>query len=68
VRLATHHTGHTAACKILPALHRGKKYSRDQMMDAVEAHKELVLLKGMAGAGLPGIVGLEGVMSHQGWK
>lgn len=57
-----------AACKILPALHRGKKYDRDQKMDACEAHKELVLLKGMAGARSPGVVGLEGVISHQGWK
>lgn len=70
VREATHESGHQAACKILPALHRptAREVTRDELIDSVEAHKELVMLKGLAGAGIPGIVGLEGVISHQGWK
>lgn len=59
------------ACKILPALHGQKKgisVTYDELIDAVEAHKELVLLKGLAGAGVPGIVGLEGVIPYKGWK
>lgn len=70
VRLATHESGHIAACKILPALHgpTARKVSRDELMDAVEAHKELVFLKGLSGARVPGIVDLEGVISYQGWK
>ncbi|WWC68738.1 uncharacterized protein I206_102672 [Kwoniella pini CBS 10737] len=69
VRLATHANGHKAACKILPALHHtlGRKVSRDETIDAIEAHKELVLLKGLSGAGVPGIVGLEGVIVEGGW-
>jgi hypothetical protein len=70
VRLATHESGHVAACKILPALHgpTARRVSRDELIDAVEAHKELILLKGLAGAGVPGIVDLEGVITHHGWK
>lgn len=70
VRLATHDTGYISACKILPSLHGPipRKFSRDQRIDAVEAHKELVMLKGLAGANIPSIVGLEGVISCQGWK
>ncbi|WWD16589.1 hypothetical protein CI109_101017 [Kwoniella shandongensis] len=71
VRLATHPNGHQAACKILPALHRprssGKQVSWDETIDAVEAHKEVVLLKALCGVGLQGIVGLEGVMEEGGW-
>ncbi|WVQ78722.1 hypothetical protein IAT38_000809 [Cryptococcus sp. DSM 104549] len=69
VRLATHPNGHQAACKILPALHNnsGIPVSRDQTIDAVEAHKEVVLLKALCGAGLEGVVGLEGVMEEGGW-
>ena len=69
VRLATHSTGHKAACKILPALHHasGRPVSWDDVIDAVEAHKEVVLLKALSGAGLKGIVGLEGVMVEGGW-
>jgi hypothetical protein len=36
-------------------------------MDAIEAHKEVVLLKALAGAGIKGIVGLEGVLESGGW-
>ena len=69
VRQATHRTGHKAACKILPALHPpgGKMVTWDQTMDAIEAYKEVVLLKALAGAGIPGIVGLEGVIEEGGW-
>ncbi|OCF58019.1 CAMK/CAMKL protein kinase [Kwoniella mangroviensis CBS 10435] len=69
VRLATHPNGHKAACKILPALHHtpGREVSWDETIDAVEAHKEVVLLRGLSGAGVPGIVGLEGVMEDGGW-
>lgn len=70
VRLATHRNGHKAACKILPALHglhRGRKISTDERVDAEEAYKEVVLLKGVAGAGIKGIVGLEGVIEQDGW-
>ncbi|WVW80038.1 hypothetical protein I302_102011 [Kwoniella bestiolae CBS 10118] len=69
VRLATHPNGHKAACKILPALHHipGRPVSWDETIDAVEAHKEVVLLKALSGAGVPGIVGLEGVMEEGGW-
>ncbi|WVF66994.1 hypothetical protein IAT40_001737 [Kwoniella sp. CBS 6097] len=69
VRLATHETGHQAACKILPALHHtpGQEVSWDQTVDAIEAHKEVVLLKALSGANVPGIVGLEGVIEQGGW-
>ncbi|KAK8861502.1 hypothetical protein IAR55_002323 [Kwoniella newhampshirensis] len=68
VRLATHPNGHKAACKILPALHREPgRVSWDHTVDAIEAHKEVVLLKALTGAGLGGIVGLEGVMEEGGW-
>ncbi|WRT65601.1 uncharacterized protein IL334_002546 [Kwoniella shivajii] len=69
VRLATHPNGHKAACKILPALHHtpGQKVDWDATVDAMEAHKEVVLLKALCGAGVPGIVGLEGVMEADGW-
>lgn len=36
-------------------------------MDAIEAHKELVFLKGLNGAGLKGVVGLEGIIVDGGW-
>ena len=69
MRLATHLNGHKAACKILPALHRplGLPATWDETVDAVEAHKEVVLLKALWGAGLEGIVGLEGVIQEGGW-
>nr|ODO02471.1 CAMK/CAMKL protein kinase [Cryptococcus depauperatus CBS 7855] len=69
VRLATHRNGHQAACKILPALHRnqGTPVTWDETIDAVEAHKEVVLLKALCGAGLEGIAGLEGVIEEGGW-
>lgn len=69
VRLATHPNGHKAACKILPALHRPRKgrIPWDETMDAIEAYKEVVLLKALAGSGMKGIVGLEGVIEEGGW-
>ncbi|RSH94560.1 hypothetical protein EHS25_004364 [Saitozyma podzolica] len=47
VREATHVSGRKAACKILPALHRDpfRAVTTDELVDAVEAHKEVVLLK-----------------------
>lgn len=36
-------------------------------MDAVEAHKEVVLLKALWGAGVHGVVELEGVIEEGGW-
>lgn len=33
----------------------------------MEAHKELVLLKALAGAKIPGIVNLLGVLEEGGW-
>jgi hypothetical protein len=41
--------------------------TNDEYIDAVEAHKEIVLLKALAGARIPGIVGLEGVIEEGGW-
>lgn len=69
VRLATHKNGHQAACKILPALHKdpGLPVTWDETIDAVEAHKEVVLLKALCGAGVEGIAGLEGVVEEGGW-
>ncbi|EIW66820.1 hypothetical protein TREMEDRAFT_34698 [Tremella mesenterica DSM 1558] len=69
VRLATHSSGHKAACKILPALHRlrDRAVTWDETVDAIEAHKEVVLLKALWGAGLRGVVGLESVVQEGGW-
>ncbi|GFZ42689.1 hypothetical protein JCM24511_00406 [Saitozyma sp. JCM 24511] len=69
VREATHVTGRKAACKILPALHRDpfRAVTTDELVDAVEAHKEVVLLKALTGAGMKGVVGLEGVIESGGW-
>ncbi|KAL0252400.1 hypothetical protein I308_101791 [Cryptococcus tetragattii IND107] len=69
VRLATHKNGHQAACKILPALHKdpGVPVTWDETIDAVEAHKEVVLLKALCGAGMEGVAGLEGVIEEGGW-
>jgi hypothetical protein len=63
VREATHVSGRKAACKILPALHRDpfRAVTTDELVDAVEAHKEVVLLKALTG------VGLEGVIESGGW-
>lgn len=69
VRRATHRdTGHEVACKILPALHvPGVPVTWDKTQDAIEAYKEIVLLKALAGANIPGIVQLEGMMQEEGW-
>jgi hypothetical protein len=42
--------------------------SDDEVTDAIEAHKELVILKALNGAKIPGVVGLEGVLEEEGWK
>lgn len=69
VRLATHITGRKAACKILPALRQDptKPVTWDQTVDAVEAHKEVVLLKALSGIKFTGVVDLEGVIERDGW-
>jgi serine/threonine protein kinase len=69
VRLATHTSGRKAACKILPALHQDphKSVTWDQTVDAVEAHKEVVLLKALSGIKFSGVVELEGVIERDGW-
>jgi len=69
VRLATHVSGRKAACKILPALHQDptKPVTWDQTIDAVEAHKEVVLLKALSGIKFSGVVELEGVIERDGW-
>ncbi|KAL7419718.1 hypothetical protein Q5752_005634 [Cryptotrichosporon argae] len=69
VRHAVHFTGAVAACKILPCLRAvpGRAPSWDQVVDALEAHKEVVLLKALNGGGVRGIVGLEGVIEEEGW-
>ncbi|GMK56694.1 hypothetical protein CspeluHIS016_0305340 [Cutaneotrichosporon spelunceum] len=69
VREAVHReTGQLLACKILPALHvPGAPATWDKTIDAIEAHKEMVLLKAFAGAGIPGIVKLEGMLEEDGW-
>lgn len=69
VRRATHRdNGYEVACKILPALHvPGVPVTWDKVLDATEAYKEIVLLKALAGAGIPGIVQLEGMMEEEGW-
>lgn len=58
-----------AACKILPALHKDPEVpvTWDETIDAVEAHKEVVLLKALCGAGVEGIAGLEGMVEEGGW-
>ncbi len=61
-------TGDEFACKILPALHvPGVTVTLDKTLDAMEAYKEIVLLKALAGASIPGIVQLEGMMEEEGW-
>lgn len=39
----------------------------DQTVEAIEAHKEVVLLKALTGMELPGIVHLEGIVEQDGW-
>jgi serine/threonine protein kinase len=41
--------------------------SNDELIDAVEAHKEVVLLKALWGSGIKGIVGIEGIIEEGGW-
>jgi len=53
----------------LPALHgtRTSPATQDETVDAIEAHKEVVILKALYGAGVSGVVGLEGVIEEEGW-
>lgn len=70
VRIATHvQTREQVACKILPALHWDPNIAADwnATLDAVEAHKEVVILKAFAGAKVPGVVELVGVLEEGGW-
>ena len=39
----------------------------DQSVDAMEAHKEVVLLKALSGLKMPGVVELEGIVERDGW-
>lgn len=70
VRFATHvQSREQVACKILPALHWDPNIAADwnATLDAVEAHKEVVILKAFAGAKVPGVVELVGVLEEGGW-
>jgi hypothetical protein len=40
----------------------------DKTMDAIEAYNEVVILKALNGAGMQGIVGLEGIIEDDGWR
>jgi hypothetical protein len=71
VRLATHTvSGRKAACKILPCLYVPgfPPPSHNEVVDAEEAHKELVILKALSGCKIPGVVELEGVLEEGGWQ
>jgi hypothetical protein len=69
VRLATHISGRQSACKILPALycHEDRPATWDEVVDAMEAHKEVVTLKALGGIKFKGVVELEGVIERNGW-
>jgi hypothetical protein len=41
--------------------------TKDELVDACEAHKEVVLLKAFTGIKLEGIIELEGVYEKDGW-
>lgn len=84
VRKATHPCGRQAAVKILPALRHDTQMSsacawtcialpaddraEDMMLDALEAHKEVVLLKMLGGLCVRGIIGLDMVREDGKWK
>lgn len=42
--------------------------AEDMMLDALEAHKEVVILKMMGGLGVTGVVGLDMVREDGNWK
>lgn len=68
VRKATHPSGRQAAVKILPALRHDLPMSKDAMLDAVEAHKEVIMLKLFGGLGIKGVIGLDMVNEDGKWK
>ncbi|KAJ9123657.1 hypothetical protein QFC24_003428 [Naganishia onofrii] len=69
VRQATHRaTGRKVAVKILPALDFEQVITRDILLDAIEAQKEVILLKVMGAFGIKGVVGLDMVKQEGDWK
>ncbi|KAJ9100732.1 hypothetical protein QFC19_005471 [Naganishia cerealis] len=69
VRQGTHRaTGRKVAVKILPALDFEQVITRDILLDAIEAQKEVILLKLMGAFGIKGVVGLEMVKQEGDWK
>jgi len=46
----------------------GWKFTKDTVMDAMEAQKEEILLKVMAGLQIEGVVGLDLVRQEKQWK
>lgn len=69
VRQATHRaTGRKVAVKILPALDFEQVITKDILLDAIEAQKEVILLKVMGAFGIKGVVGLDMVKQEGDWK
>lgn len=69
VRQATHRaTGRKVAVKILPALDFDQVITKDILLDAIEAQKEVILLKVMGAFGIKGVVGLDMVKQEGDWK
>lgn len=54
--------------KILPALKYDEPMSKDQMLDAIEASKEVIMLKIFGGLDMKGTVGLDLVKEDKDWK
>lgn len=68
VRKATHFTGQTAACKILPSIDESVAITKDSLLDALEAQKEEILLKIMNGLRIEGVVGIDMVKEEKQWR
>ena len=69
VRKAKHlATNRTTACKILPAVDPTSPLTKDMILDAMEAQKEEILLKLMAGLKIEGVVGIDMVRHEKQWK
>jgi hypothetical protein len=69
VRKAKHlGTNRVTACKILPAVDPSSPLTKDMIMDAMEAQKEEILLKLMAGLHIEGVVGIDMVRHEKQWK
>ncbi|KAH8079670.1 kinase-like domain-containing protein [Filobasidium floriforme] len=69
VRKAKHlGTNRVTACKILPAVDPSSPLTKDMIMDAMEAQKEEILLKLMAGLNIEGVVGIDMVRHEKQWK